>query len=116
MAKGKHSERGKALLNDLKSQAKTCLTEATVDDDRADQISNELMYRIAQHWGGQMIYVPMGLPFLASQRDEAIYNKFTGANHTELATEYGLSVPYVYKIVKRMRLAKRAETQPDLFG
>jgi Mor family transcriptional regulator len=43
------------------------------------------------------------------ERDEAIWQEFTGNNHVELARKYGLTTIHVYRIIKRMRQEKRAK-------
>lgn len=70
---------------------------------------------LAAHWGGQNIYFPMGLSYKLSQRDRQIYDDFTGANHSELARKYGVSLQWIYKIVKTVRQEEMARRQGALF-
>lgn len=112
---GKTSKQGNALLNDLKSHTEILLSEINVNPELAQQVANELMFQISQHWGGQLIYVVKDNKFLADRRDVEIYRAFNGQNHAELSQEYGLSLPYIYRILKRMSEIERKQSQPDLF-
>lgn len=115
MKTGKTSQQGKALLQDLKTQTEHLLSEINVSPELASQVANELMYQISQHWGGQLIYIIKGEKFLADRRDVEIYRAFDGQNHAELAQQYGLSIPYIYRIIKRMTALERQNNQYDLF-
>lgn len=113
---GKQSRQGKALLLDLRDLACRLLKNATaVDDAAASQISNELMYQVSQHWGGQSIYIIKDDTFQAEERDIQIYKEFNGHNHSELAKKYDLTEIYIYRIVKRMTEQERNRMQPSLF-
>ena len=112
---GRNSERGNALLLDLRDQAKKLFNEANIDSEKSAQIANELMYIIAKHWGGQSLYIVKVDCFLADDRDFQIYNEFDGHNHAKLAQKYDLSTIYIYRIVKRMFELEKAKKQPDLF-
>ena len=112
---GQHSQRGNALLLDLRDQSVALFKEANIDAEKASQIANELMYIIAKHWGGQSLYIVKVDCFLADERDIQIYNEFNGHNHSELAQKYDLSTIYIYRIVKRMGDLEKARKQPDLF-
>ena len=41
---------------------------------------------------------------------------FTGANHSELARKYGVSLQWIYKIVKTVRQEELARRQGDMFA
>lgn len=113
---GKQSRQGKAMLLDLRDHACQLLKNLkSVDALAADQISNELMYQISQHWGGQSIYIIKDDTFQAEERDIQIYKEFNGHNHTELAKKYDLTEVYIYRIVKRMAEQERNRMQPSLF-
>lgn len=113
---GKQSKQGKALLLDLRDLACSLLKSLkTVDEASASQISNELMYQVSQHWGGQSIYIIKDDTFQAEERDMEIYKEFNGYNHTELARKYDLTEIYIYRILKRMHEQERNRRQPCLF-
>lgn len=113
---GKYSQQGKALLQDLREFTCRLLQEhQAVDSASAAQLSNELMFQISQHWGGQSVYIIKDNIFLADERDIQIHQECNGQNHSELAKKYKISVQYVYRIVKRMNERERQRMQPDLF-
>ena len=114
--KGDFKSKGPELLVDLAEQCSVALREsAGLDKDKAEQVGREIADRMAAHCGGQNIYFPMGLSYKLSQRDRQIYDDFTGANHSELARKYGVSLQWIYKIVKTVRQEEMARRQGALF-
>ncbi len=69
----------------------------------ADQIGQAVANRMMQVWGGQNVYFPMGMVWKVSQRDREIFREFNGRNHHELARKFGVSLQWVYSVVKRVR-------------
>ncbi|VVE05741.1 Mor transcription activator family protein [Pandoraea nosoerga] len=115
--KGDFKSKGPELLVDLAEQCVLVLLEsAGLDADKATQVGREIADRMAAHWGGQNIYFPMGLSYKLSQRDRQIYDDFNGANHSELARKYGVSLQWIYKIVKTVRQEEMARRQGDMFA
>lgn len=105
------------LLTDLSQQVAHMLVElATVPQDVAGAIGKEVADRMALHWGGQNLYFPMGKALKLSQRDRQIYAEFNGDNHSELARKFGLSLQWVYAIVKAVRQEEIDRRQGKLFG
>jgi len=114
---GDFKSKGPELLVDLAEQCSLALKEsAGLDKDKADQVGREIAERMASHWGGQNIYFPMGLSYKLSQRDRQIFDDFTGANHSELARKYGVSLQWIYKVVKTVRQEEIARRQGDMFA
>jgi len=114
---GEFKSKGPELLVDLAEQCAQALKEsAALDDDKAAQVGREIADRMAAHWGGQNIYFPMGLSYKLSQRDRRIFDDFTGANHSELARKYRVSLQWIYKIVKAVRQEEIARRQGDMFA
>ncbi|MGX2951620.1 Mor transcription activator family protein, partial [Ursidibacter sp. B-7004-1] len=60
--------------------------------------------------------IPKGILVQLSGRDWKIYHEFNGNNHKELARKYGVSVPWVYQIIKRVHKMEVAKRQIDLFN
>lgn len=115
--KGDFKSKEPELLVDLAEQCSVALREtAGMDKDKAEQVGREIADRMASHWGGQNIYFPMGLSYKLSQRDRQIYDDFTGSNHSELARKYGVSLQWIYKIVKTVRQEEMARRQGDMFN
>ena len=114
--KGDFKSKGPELLVDLAEQCSLALKEsAGLDKDKADQVGREIAERMASHWGGQNIYFPMGLSYKLSQRDRLIYDEFNGSNHSELARKHGVSLQWIYKIIKTVRQEEIDRRQGGLF-
>ncbi|MCU1717439.1 Mor transcription activator family protein [Pseudomonas sp. 5P_3.1_Bac2] len=104
------------LLLDLTQHVAHALAELTaLDASHAEQVASAVAERMAAHWGGQNIYFPMGLSIRLSRRDRQVYDKFNGHNQSELAREFGVSLQWVYKIIKAVRKEEIARRQVDLF-
>ncbi len=69
-----------------------------------------------QVWGGQNVYFPMGMVWKVSQRDREIFREFNGRNHHELARKFGVSLQWVYSVVKRVRKEELDWMQGKLFA
>ncbi|KDT42068.1 mor transcription activator family protein [Escherichia coli 3-105-05_S4_C2] len=69
-----------------------------------------------QVWGGQNVYFPMGMVWKVSQRDREIFREFNGRNHHELARKFGVSLQWVYSVVKRVRKEELDRMQGKLFA
>ncbi|MDF0606666.1 DNA-binding protein [Neisseriaceae bacterium TC5R-5] len=108
--------KGPELLVDLAQHVAVILAESLgLDEVKAEQVGRDIANRMAAHWGGQNIYFPMGLSYKLSQRDRQIYDEFNGTNHSDLARKYGVSLQWVYKIVKAVRQEEIARRQGGLF-
>ncbi len=113
---GDFKSKGPELLVDLAQHVAFALTELLgIDQERAEHAGREIANRMAAHWGGQNIYFPMGLSYKLSQRDQQIFDEFNGINHSELARKYGVSLQWIYKIVKTVRQEEIAKRQGKLF-
>ncbi|MCP1292943.1 MULTISPECIES: Mor transcription activator family protein [Chromobacterium] len=96
--------KGPELLVDLAQHVAMTLKQlANTEQQQAEQLGQEIAERMAKHWGGQNIYFPIGLSYQSSLRDQQIYGEFTGGNHAELARRYGVSLQWIYKIIKTER-------------
>ncbi|MDH3001476.1 transcriptional regulator [Chelonobacter oris] len=103
------------VLLDLAKHAEAELIAKGVEPEKAKAVGIEITRRIAQAWGGSVIYIPRGLLLKLSERDSKIWQEFNGFNHQELARKFEVSVAWVYQIVKKMRKEEIARRQPDLF-
>lgn len=74
-------------------------------------IGLENTLKVAQRLGGLDLYFRKIDTLLQRKRDEMIKRQFTGANHRELATEYGLTERWIRQIVE----SKPGHDQPHLF-
>ncbi|MDP8162838.1 Mor transcription activator family protein [Pasteurella skyensis] len=104
------------LLADLaKNVVQTTLELTDVDEDTAENIGMIVAMRIAQSWGGLNFYMPKSMSLLACPREKQIFNEFNGVNHKALAKKFKISVPWVYKIVKKVQKEEVAKRQLGLF-
>ena len=117
--KGDFKSKGPELLVDLAEQCSLALKEsAGLDKDKADQVGREIAERMASHWGGQNIYFPMGLSMKLSKRDQQLYDEYMKGDpsHSDLARKYGVSLQWVYRILKLKKAEDIAARQHNLFA
>lgn len=86
-----------------------------ISPELAEAHGNEVAMQMAAIWGGQQLYMPKGIHVQASKLHQQFFEEWTGQNHREIARKHNLSLAFVYKVVKRMRLAVVAHDQGDLF-
>ena len=104
------------LLNDLQSTISKLLIDLIgADRDLADDVALEVRNHLAEHWGGQNLYFPRDVSFKMSMRHEQIFEDFTGNNHSDLVRKYKVSLPWLYRILKKIHQRKLAEIQKPLF-
>lgn len=104
------------LLTDLANTVNQTLIEYGVTGELADQVGSAVADRVADHWGGQTIFIPKEHAFKIAKRDLEIYTEFDGNNHSFLGRKYNLSVRTIYKIIERVRKQRIEDhNQMDLF-
>lgn len=64
---------------------------------------------------GKTSIFPMGMVWKISQRDRDIFQKFNGRNQHELARQFGVSLQWIYSVVKRVRKEELDRMQGKLF-
>ncbi|MCB1950154.1 Mor transcription activator family protein [Nitrosomonas sp.] len=100
------------IVRDTADTLKECIS---IDADTAEHVGHEVALRVAQRLAKQLVYIPSAENFLKHGRDEEIWRDFSGGNHNELARKYGISVQWVYRIIKKMHQIKSKEVQGSLF-
>lgn len=111
------NNKGQEVLVDLAYKAAALLKKkAGIDPELADDIGRELALEMSDDWGGQVIYFAIGRFLWVSETHYKIFEKFTGDNHAELAREYKMSVPHIYRVVKAVKAAEMAKRQGGLFN
>lgn len=103
------------LLADIAAHVAAALTEGGVPSQTAKEIGFKTAERVRANFKGQLLYIPTGKGFELAQRDRLIWDRFNGDNHEQLAREFGLTVPALYRILDVQRTATRARTQGHLF-
>jgi len=105
------------LLNDLAVQVAIAAVEAFgVSEEAADALGTDVAMRMIDLWGGQQLYMPKGVRIEASRLHLQIYEDWKGRNHRELARKYGVSLQFIYRIIKVLRKADLDSRQRDMFG
>lgn len=108
--------KGPELLSDLIDTIVATLTaRAAIDRQQATILAHSIAESMALQWGGQSIYFPKWMVRRLSERDQMIYDEFTGDNHAELARKYNMSVQWVYQIIKAAAKVESARQQIDMF-
>ena len=103
------------LLNHLADSVCSIAMEFGIDRCVSEQIGHEVAVKMATDFGGQNVYIPIGLTFKLHQRDLEIFNQFNGNNHNELARINKICVQRIYKIIKAVRAREIARRQGGLF-
>lgn len=109
-------EKAPEVLADLAKHIEMALEEkCQFTPERAKQIGIDIAQKMAQNWGGEVIYIPRNLLMALNERDMKIYEEFNGNNHRELARKYNVSMQWVYKIVKKVHKDEVARRQMSMF-
>lgn len=103
------------LLADLALQLRDFLTERGLDAAEAEDAAREAAEHVRQHWGGQVVYIPLGLSAAVMRRWEEIWTKFRGDNVPQLAREYKCSEVHINRILRKLREVKRRDVQREMF-
>ncbi len=104
------------LLADLAKHTAVAAQEFGISEELAENIGMITAMRITHAWGGLFVYMPKAQDLFACEREKQIFNEFNGTNHTYLAKKYGLSIQWIYKIVKRVQKEEIAKRQMDMFS
>lgn len=104
------------LIADLADKVAAAVARRGIDPEAAAQIGIEVADQMRADWGGQAIYFAKGVAIDISRRDLEMWEKFNGRNHAELAREFDLSVIHVYRRIKSIGEAARAQRQGSLFA
>ncbi len=105
---------GAELLVDVAGKISALAVKHGLPEERAQLFGAEAASKLADDWGGQLVYIPMDMAARNKERNAEIYSEFTGANVADLVTKYGLSLHTIYRIIKAERTV-RAQKQHSLF-
>lgn len=100
------------ILRDLQTYVINAMTEHGISAEHAKHAGLRVTEEVRKQFGGQMIYIPKGMDYEISTRDQEIWQKFNGKNHAALCHEFDISLQWLYKIIKYMRAedVKRRQT------
>lgn len=107
--------KGPELLLDMQAHVRRILIEtAALMPEKADAVAQEVTDKMAEHWGGQNVYFPMGLALKANRLAYLIYAEFDGSNQAELAAKHKKSVQWIYSLINQVRAANTADRAAEL--
>lgn len=110
-------KRWEGSLMEMVELAEHALREALGDQDNVPLLARQVVLRICETMGGEMIYVPRGERLRVAIRDAALFRDWRAgkASIPDLVRKYRLATPTVYDIIARQRALHR-RSEPDLFG
>lgn len=107
------------LLSDIAQQVDSRLAELaksqaalTVED--AKRIGWEVAEHVRSHFQGELIYIPKGRGFEASQLHQQIWDRFNGHNVPELVAQFNMAEQSIYRVLKFMRARNVKKNQLSL--
>lgn len=98
------------IIGDIAYLFANLLIKRGYGQEAANDVAFEAADAVRKEFGGQIIYFPKGTKFELEGKADEIFNKFTGANQRELAAEYGVSVPHVYRVIAKVRITRRGSS------
>ena len=104
------------LLSDIAQQVETKLAALGQATEDAKRMGWEIAEHVRSHFQGELIYIPKGRGFEASQLHQQIWDEFNGHNVPQLATEFDLSEVQVRCIIKHVRRQQARKNQSTLPG
>ncbi|MCF6758290.1 DNA-binding protein [Pseudomonas balearica] len=105
------------LLNDLAEQVASAAQETLgITEEVASALGTDVAMRMVEQWGGQQLYMPKGIRVEAARLHQQIYEDWKGRNHRDLVRKYGVSLQFIYRVIKIMRRADLNTRQGDMFG
>lgn len=96
-----------AFLAEIVGEIAGILMTRGQSEEAAMAVALEVGEYIARSWGGLSVYIPRGILFACSVRNNAILQEFDGSNYRELAVKYGLTEIHLRNIVKTEQAARR---------
>ncbi len=104
------------LLNDMAEQTSTAARETLgLSEEIAAALGTDVAMRMVERWGGQQLYMPKGVRIVAARLHQQIYDDWKGRNQRDLVRKYGVSLQFIYRVIKIMRRADLNRRQADMF-
>jgi Mor family transcriptional regulator len=105
------------LLNEIAEQVGAALKKDGIAAPRALEVGIDVAAHLDETFAGTMLYWPKGRSEKSADKHEEIANAFNGSNIPELAVRFDMSEPSIYRVLKKMREARRkAPVMPKLSG
>lgn len=91
------------VLEELASVMVRALSEQGIAAAEADRLGHHLADALTDHWGGQVIYMPMGTHARRTARDALILAAYNGRNVRALARQHHVSEATIRRALQRAR-------------
>jgi len=106
---------GAELLEDLAAHLAALAAKTLgIPEKEARLFAEAAAVHLADHWGGQTVYIPKNQVAKLCKRNNEIFNAFTGDNISELVTKFDLSRQAIYMVLASER-DRRSAKQGSLF-
>ena len=102
------------LLSDVAQQVEAKLTALQMNAEDAKRIGWEIAEHVRGHFAGELIYIPKGRTFEASQLHQQIWDEFNGHNVPELVSKFKMAEQSIYRVLKFMRARSVKRNQMSL--
>lgn len=102
------------LLNDIAQQVETKLAALGQPSEDARRMGWEIAEHVRSHFQGELIYIPKGRGFEASQLHQQIWDDFNGHNVPELVAKFNMAEQSIYRVLKFMRARNVKRNQLSL--
>lgn len=103
------------LMEGVSDAARSVLTQHQIPYSTTHKICWAIVKQLTHVWEGNLIYITKTPDHEVMHRNQCIFDEFKGNNHDVLAEKYGVSIQWIYRIVKEMREDYIHRYQPDMF-
>ncbi|EBT1276650.1 hypothetical protein CIT83_11475 [Salmonella enterica] len=103
------------LMGGIREAAFSVLSRRGLPAATANTVSVAIIRQLAFAWEGNVIYITKTPNHEVMLRNQRIFDEFKGGNHDALAEKFGVSIQWIYSIVKDMRDEYVKRYQPDMF-
>lgn len=103
-------------MGGIREAAFSVLSRYGLPTETANKISVVIIRQLALAWEGNVIYITKTPDHEVMLRNQCIFDEFKGNNHDALAEKFGVSIQWIYAIVKEMRNEHIRRYQPDMFN
>lgn len=111
------ADRRAELFTDVIAHVGKQLRDLGIDAQRADQIGHALADHLAEHWGGQVISIPVEHAIKLSVRDRQILSdRAEGMSIAQLSAKWKLTDSALRYLFRRWAKRDLVDAQQDLFG
>lgn len=105
------------LLADVSDHTAVLLCELGVERAHAELCGNALADHLAEHWGGQVISIPVDHAMRLSRREhEIVSDRNAGLSLSELSRKYHITENGLRKLLRRVARRNAVDAQLPLFA